>query len=742
MKKFVFKIPFTSYLALFIGILFTVILYIHISKNSEEKERLRFEIAVKQVTLSTQNRLTAYEQTLRAGEGLWASSDDVNREEWHTFVKTLKIEKNFPGIQGLGYSKVVWPNELKSHQEKMRKEGFVNYAIKPYGVRDMYTSIIYLEPFNSRNQRAFSYDMFSEKTRREAMLRSINTGDMSISGVVRLLQENGIDEQAGFLMYIPVYKKGYTLTTDSDRLDAIAGLVYAPFRSKDLLAGILGSLADSVHLKVFDKASNKEFLLFDSHPNMSFSSGLAINRVIDIGGRSWVLKFEDIKATPAYEAWVVLIVGFVASFALFGFVFTITRTNQRAKEIAEEMTQELELKSKRLQLALDGSGDGVWDWNISSNDVLFDKQWKKMLGFNENEIENSLDEWKNRVHPDDLEKVFADINSHLDGLTKYYANEHRVLCKDGTYKWVLDRGIVTHRDSEGRPTRMVGTHSDISARKEAELLLVEFNEQLTKRVEEEISKRANLEAQRQRDLDALTQSAKMAELGSMLGAIIHQWKQPLNIISLEAQTLAFSNEYGSLSTESLNETVASITKQVQFMSKTADDFRDFYKPSKEKVLFSPLESVEEVTSLLTKQLQNDKIELEIYGLGDGLVLGAKGELKQVILNIINNAKDIFQESKPDKAKITIYTKVDENSIYITISDNAGGIPEELLPDKLFESFVSTKGEKGTGIGLSLSKTIVEESMLGRLTAENITGGASFIIVLPLAKNTQNDSENL
>ena len=122
----------------------------------------------------------------------------------------------------------------------------------------------------------------------------------------------------------------------------------------------------------------------------------------------------------------------------------------------------------RWHFVLEGNGDGVWDWDITKNVVYFSKQWKIMLGYKEDEIKNELTEWENRLHPEDRALVLETMHKHLRGETTYYATEHRILCKDGTYKWVLDRGKVMARDKEGNPLRLVCSHTDITYRKGVE----------------------------------------------------------------------------------------------------------------------------------------------------------------------------------------------------------------------------------------------------------------------------------
>ncbi|WP_221032980.1 PAS domain-containing protein [Actomonas aquatica] len=119
--------------------------------------------------------------------------------------------------------------------------------------------------------------------------------------------------------------------------------------------------------------------------------------------------------------------------------------------------------------AVQGSRDGVWDWNAVTNEVYFSHRWKEMLGYEEADIGSHVEEWSSRLHPDDVASVFADLNAHLNGETPYYENEHRLRCKDGTYRWILDRGKVVSWTEDGKALRVVGTHTEIHHRKEAEL---------------------------------------------------------------------------------------------------------------------------------------------------------------------------------------------------------------------------------------------------------------------------------
>ncbi len=146
---------------------------------------------------------------------------------------------------------------------------------------------------------------------------------------------------------------------------------------------------------------------------------------------------------------------------LFGEIFSNAIQRKRVED-------ELRKSEERWQFALEGSGDGVWDWDAVTSRVYFSSQWKAMLGLADEDIGSTLDEWQKRVHPEDMANLLTDLNRHFKGETDVYQNEHRVLCKDGSYKWILDRGKVIRWTIDGKPQRIIGTHSDISARKQAE----------------------------------------------------------------------------------------------------------------------------------------------------------------------------------------------------------------------------------------------------------------------------------
>ncbi len=231
------------------------------------------------------------------------------------------------------------------------------------------------------------------------------------------------------------------------------------------------------------------------------------------------------------------------------------------------------------------------------------------------------------------------------------------------------------------------------------------------------------------------QQSKLAAIGEMIGNIAHQWRQPLNSIGVTMMKLEFNNNNDDLTKEVVTEVINNTNAIITHMSKTIDDFRNFFLPNKEKTEFQIKDCIGSILALMIPQLTNHNIDIKIIGDQDISLFGYKNELKQVLINIISNAKDAIINNKiKSKGLIQISIYSEQNNILITIQDNAGGVPEELL-HKIFEPYFTTKFKsQGTGLGLYMSKVIIEKNMHGHLSVENDKDGAIFYINLPLENN--------
>ena len=235
-----------------------------------------------------------------------------------------------------------------------------------------------------------------------------------------------------------------------------------------------------------------------------------------------------------------------------------------------------------------------------------------------------------------------------------------------------------------------------------------LNENLERKVEEEVSKRRDQE-------QLLIQQSKLASMGEMIGNIAHQWRQPLNALGLILQNIKFSYDMEELDDEFMDKSIEKANSITTKMSTTIDDFRNFYVPNKSKELFILDEAIERTISLIDSTYKNYDIELiKNNQCKDIRIFGYEGEFSQVILNILTNAKDALIENCVENKKVIIDVSQENNFINISIKDNAKGISLEII-DKIFEPYFSTKEEgKGSGIGLYMSKTIIENNMDGKI----------------------------
>ncbi len=268
LSKTTSKNVWKALIILIIGLTLTLASTLYTNYNVEALTETEFEMVCNEIELKIATRLHAHAQLLRTGAAFFSASDTVTRQQWREFIKKAKIGENLPGIQGVGFSMIIPKNQLKQHLQNTRNEGFPDYEIKPAGEREVYTSIIYLEPFTDRNLRAFGYDMFSEPVRRKAMEISRDNDIAMLSGKVLLLQETNQDVQPGTLMYVPVYTNRMPVNTVEQRRAAIKGWVYSPYRMNDLMQGILGrwdkNQKERIHLQIYDDSISIQSFIYDS----------------------------------------------------------------------------------------------------------------------------------------------------------------------------------------------------------------------------------------------------------------------------------------------------------------------------------------------------------------------------------------------------------------------------------------------------------------------------------------------
>ncbi len=370
---------------------------------------------------------------------------------------------------------------------------------------------------------------------------------------------------------------------------------------------------------------------------------------------------------------------------------TVCRTRER------QATQRELMESRKLfQTITDLATEWTFWRNPDGSLRYVSPACEKISGYTQNElyanpglmtemvVAEDRERWQSHAHA-------ADLNGRPLPL------EFRILTKDGELRW-LSHVCRPIYDEEGRILGVRGSHTDITDRHDYEQMLI--------------------------------QQSRLAAMGEMIGNIAHQWRQPINALDLLLANLKDAYEYQELNQETLDQSVSDGHRIIRRMSATIDDFRNFFKPNKEKRRFKLREALDDTLSILEASLHNNNIALRIDALEELDCFGFPNEYAQVLLNLLTNAKDAIVGNKVSQGEIHITLSRDGDYGALTIRDNGGGIPASALP-KVFEPYFTTK-EKGTGIGLYMSKTIIENSMGGKIEARNVRGGAEFTVRVPLA----------
>lgn len=386
--------------------------------------------------------------------------------------------------------------------------------------------------------------------------------------------------------------------------------------------------------------------------------------------------------------------------------------------------------------ALEQTSAAVIITDIDGSIIYANKKFKMLYGYDDSDLigKNPRILKSDLTEPAVYESMWSTI---LRG--DPYNCELTNKTKDGALKWVL-LSISPIKNENGEITHFVSVSEDIAFQKslEGELRkakgeLENINEALEKEVEtrtaelrlsnmllkSQIEERKKIEAEKEQKDKLLAQQSKLASLGEMINMIAHQWRQPLTAISTAAINIKTKQELEILDIPTLDRILDEILKHTQKMSSTIDDFLNFFKPTREREYFTIKTALDDTLNLIGAQLKARCIGLEAVGECDTEIYGYKNELEQVFINILSNARDAFESTGLDKKKIVVSCQKSENELIIEFCDNAGGAEEYVL-DRVFEPYFTTKEpNKGTGIGLYMSKTIIQKSFGGDIKLSNI-----------------------
>ncbi len=723
---FLFKSPskngWSATIILMVCLVLTFAAAFFTAREDAVTEQNEFSLVCNDLKNKISSRLHAHAQLLRAGSAFFAASDTITRKNWKAFCEFTKIDKNLPGVQGIGFSMIIQRKQLKQHIERIRREGFTDYTVKPPGERAVYSSIIYLEPFSGRNLRAFGYDMFSEPTRRKAMEISRDSDVAMLSGKVILVQETSEDVQTGSLMYVPVYRNDRPANTVEQRRAAIRGWIYSPYRMNDLMRGVLGRWDlihhDRIHLQVYDNTMSAGSILYDSQGKDTLPhTDLPSPRVllpVDFNGKRWILLFtgSEKQSGMNVKVLIILIGGILVSLLLAALYLSLRNTQGRAQHIAGHLTSELQKSEERFKMLLNSTAEGIYGIGLEGQCTFSNTACHQILGY-----DNAGMLLGKNMHS--LIHHSRDDGSSIDEknclIYKSFRRGERVHV-DFEVFWRADGTcfpVEYWSDpvfSKGKIAGSVITFFDITERRQSE----------------EKIREARYEAER----------ANLAK-SKFLSRMSHELRTPLNSILGFAQLMEMSEI-----SQSNRKWVGHILNSGRHLLNLINEVLDIagIESGRVKLSAEPVQLNRAIMNVLEMAHPlairgNQTIELLDSPASRLFVKADHLRLQQVLLNLISNAVKYNREGgtvivraelrEPDLPGLAM--------VRVSISDTGAGIEQEDI-GKLFLPFERIGAEKtdaeGTGLGLALVKELMI-AMGGFTGVESVPGkGSTFWIELP------------
>ncbi|WP_373001364.1 ATP-binding protein [Sulfurimonas sp.] len=385
----------------------------------------------------------------------------------------------------------------------------------------------------------------------------------------------------------------------------------------------------------------------------------------------------------------------------------IIKSNRSLVEITDEVRRLLDSFDKNIIAS---------KMNTQGNIIYVSKAFQNISGYSAEELLGKKHTFIN--HSDMPRSIFLEIWKTIES-GKTWTGEIKNRKKDGSFFWV-NANISPDIDKNG----VIIGYNVINEETTVTKAFEELSSTLENRVALEIEKNNE-------KTGYMLQQSRLAQMGEMISMIAHQWRQPLASISAISGTLTLDLMMDNYNNKFFKDRLEAISELSQHLSSTIDDFRTFFKDDKKEEISEVKTIIDESIAIIGQTLRNKNINLIINHEGKPKIKSHLNEIKQVLLNLIKNSEDILLEKHIEEAKIWINVYTKDSQVCINIEDNAGGIPEDIV-DKVFDPYFSTKKEKdGTGLGLYMSKTIIQEHCRGKLLLNNTHNGASFTIILPI-----------
>ncbi|WP_175596931.1 CHASE domain-containing protein [Peristeroidobacter soli] len=668
---------------------------------------------------AVEDRMMACEAVLRAGAGFIDNAWPIAEEQWRRFVRPLNLGEALVGVQGYGFTAVV--DKLSPAQIGALPNGLWS---NPAGREEHpQTAIIFLEPQDTRNKQALGFDMASEAIRRTAMERARDERTAAVTAKVTLVQEIDATPQPGFLMYVPVYQRDLPTATVQERRDALIGYVYSPFRAGDFMEHVFEGDPRDVELEVYDdqQVSNGELLYRRAADDAHVAESVFVLRQVVVGGHGWTLRLAAtasmIKNNQVVPVWIVWMVGACGSVLLSCLAFAMARSRHvlRERALADERLLEKERdaatileNSLEVFIVIDEQ-DRILEWN---------KQAVQTFGWTKDEV---------------LGRQLADIivpeslrEAHINAIRNFHIRKHTVLGKrtempalrrDGAEIIVAISIASTLRRGQ---TVFFASLRDITARRQQEeqvkLLNATLEHRVGERTQELETANRRLEAA-YRDLEAFTRS------------VSHDLRAPLRAI--KGYSTMLMEDLGKSVTPQVQRDMDAISATTRRMDAIIENLLKLASVSQRELQTQELELGDLLRQVVSEVNPQPPAEVHIALKSSECVRADAGLLTLALRNLIANAVKFSQTRATPEIWVGA-TDVEGGDRAYFVRDNGVGFDPKYAP-RLFGAFQRLHSERefeGTGLGLTIVKSVIEKHG-GRVWAESQPGaGATFYFILP------------
>jgi diguanylate cyclase (GGDEF)-like protein/PAS domain S-box-containing protein len=457
------------------ALLTTFLLWVSERHHAEELQGIQFKQSVLSAAEEIHHRVDAYRQILKGVEQLYTSSEHVSADEFKLYVNDFTERPGDGSLSAIGFIKYIHlqrPDTFKDLDTPIRQ--VLKNTGYSTGDDAEVAPVLYVEPRNDLNSEILLKNTFGNSYIHADLLEARDTGHLVMS--THSMVDNQQPLQRNYVLHAPVYREKLLDIPTEKRRGMLNGWVFLRFNVTTFLHEALSVQEQhQLHFDVFNQVHGQGYTrLYHSDADSNFHESPALysmSHTLSVNGQVWDVRA---RSTPAFEATIdysqadrVGILGFFLSLLLAGVAyFAVMRI--RTQLVLDQFSQEFNTSEQRWMLALESTGDGLWDWHVPESRIVYSDRWKGMLGFQPHEFDHQPESWHARIHQDDYPAAMAMLQQVIKGERDHYAIEYRMACKDGTWKWVFDRGMVFKRDAQGMSLRVLGTLADISKIKQSE----------------------------------------------------------------------------------------------------------------------------------------------------------------------------------------------------------------------------------------------------------------------------------